>query len=271
VAAARRRNLAVGFGILLLLGLSVGLLVTVARRAERLARQQVEFVAGVTHELRTPLAVIRSAGENLADGLVADPAQVRSYGGLVRDEGRRLSELVEQVLELAGATSARGAVRRPVSLPKVVAEALRSVEIERAAAGVTVDADVPSDLPPVAGDEAALVRAVHNLLDNAVKYAGEPRWVGVRARAAGGRVELAIEDRGLGIAEQEQALIFEPFFRGEEAVSRQIRGTGLGLSLVRRIVEAHRGSIAVASAGVGARFVVTLPVADAPEPAGGVS
>jgi len=99
VAAARRRNLIISFGILLLLGTSIAIIMISTRRAERLARQQMEFVAGVTHELRTPLAVIRSAGENLADGVIKESDQVRRYGSLIAGEGRRLTEMVEQVLE----------------------------------------------------------------------------------------------------------------------------------------------------------------------------
>ena len=107
VAATRRRNLAISFGILLLLGASVGFIVLSSRRAQRLATQQMEFVAGVSHELRTPLAVICSAAENLADGVIDNRDQIKRYGGLIRDEGRRLTGMVEQVLEFAGAQSGR--------------------------------------------------------------------------------------------------------------------------------------------------------------------
>ena len=110
VNAARRRNLIVSSSILAVLGVSVGLLVLSTRRAQELARQQMEFVAAVSHELRTPLAVIRSAAENLADGVVNDEAQIRKYGELVRNEGRRLTEMVEQILEFAGIQSGQRGV-----------------------------------------------------------------------------------------------------------------------------------------------------------------
>ena len=100
VTEARRRNLVISFGILLLLAASVGTIIISTGRAQKLARQQVEFVAGVSHELRTPLAVICSAGENLADGVVEAPAQVSQYGALIRNEGRRLTKMVEQGLGL---------------------------------------------------------------------------------------------------------------------------------------------------------------------------
>jgi signal transduction histidine kinase len=263
VTVARRRNLGISFGILILLGASVTLLLTAARRAERLARQQVEFVAGVTHELRTPLAVIRSAGENLADGLVKDGAQVRSYGALVRDEGCRLTEMVEQVLELAGAESGRASVPpRPLAVARLVDDALSSCEVPLRAAGVRVERDVPAGLPSVMGDETALRRALRNLLDNAIKYGGDSPWIGIRAREGGGgrEVWLTVEDRGLGIPAEDLPLIFEPFYRGREVASRQIHGSGLGLSLVRRIVESHGGRIEVARGREGgSAFTLRLP------------
>jgi signal transduction histidine kinase len=270
VASARRRNLTVSFGILVLLGASGAFLVTSARRAERLARRQIEFVAGVTHELRTPLAVIRSAGENLADGLIDRHADVLTYGALVRDEGRRLTEMVEQALLLAGAESGRQTtVRRPVDVGRVVRSALAEWRAGAAPAGVRTEEHLASDLPRVLGDEGALTRVVRNLLDNALKYGGESPWVGVRTRVDdGGRaVALVVEDQGLGVPADERAHIFEPFFRGRDATARQIRGSGLGLSLVRRIVESHGGRIGVsARADGGSAFTVTFPGLQAPFP-----
>ncbi|MET0554280.1 MAG: HAMP domain-containing sensor histidine kinase [Vicinamibacteria bacterium] len=270
VASARRRNLAVSFGILLLLGASGGFLVTSARRAQRLARQQIEFVAGVTHELRTPLAVIRSAGENLADGLIERHADVRNYGALVRDEGRRLTDMVEQALLLAGAESGRQTeARRPVDVGRLVQCALADWRAGVAEGRVRTEEHLATGLPRVLGDEGALTRVVRNLLDNALKYGGETPWVGVRTRADdGGRaVALVVEDRGLGVPADERARIFEPFFRGRDATDRQIRGSGLGLSLVRRIVESHGGRIAVdARADGGSAFTVTFPGWQGPIP-----
>jgi signal transduction histidine kinase len=276
VTAARHRNLAVSFGVLLLLGTSVGLLLAAAARAQRLARQQIEFVAGVTHELRTPLAVIRSAGENLADGLVADVGQVRSYGALVRDEGRRLSEMVEQVLELAGAESGRTpASAQALQLGSLIGEVLAEGAPARQAAAVTIESHVPESLPPVSGDPAALRRALRNLLDNALKYRGESSWIGIRAGVQEGRrgreVWVSVEDQGLGIAPQDLPHVFDPFYRGGDALERQIHGSGLGLSLVRRIAESHGGRVAVESRrGGGSVFTLSLPaLAEAPAPLAG--
>ena len=263
VNAARRRNLVVSSSILAVLAASVALLVLSTRRAHELARQQMEFVAAVSHELRTPLAVIRSAGENLADGVVADREQVQKYGDLVRREGRRLTELVEQILEFAGIQSGqRALVLRPVPVAPMLRDVVESSRATIEAAGMRVEYDLDESLPPVLGDEAALRRVFQNLVANAIKYGGSGGWLGLRARQAGSTVHIAVADRGIGIAATEQPRIFEPFYRAPEVVAAQIQGTGLGLSLVKRLVEAHGGRVLVHSApGAGSEFVVILPAA----------
>jgi signal transduction histidine kinase len=263
VASARRRNLLVSTTILAVLGASVGLLVLTTRRAQELARQQMEFVAAVSHELRTPLAVIRSAAENLADGVVKDDAQIRKYGDLVRNEGRRLTEMVEQILELAGIQSGqRGFALRPIGMrPLLHGVVGRSASLVEEA-GIGVEFDLAEDLPPVLGDEPALERVFQNLVGNAIKYGASGKWIGIGAKSLGREVQISVVDRGMGIAAAEQARIFEPFYRAADVVAAQIQGAGLGLSLVKRIVEAHGGRITVKSApGAGSEFTVVLPAA----------
>src|SRR5262245_9445675 len=261
VNAARRRNIAVSTGILGVLALSVAFLVVSTRRAQELARQQLEFVATVSHELRTPLAVIRSAADNLADGVVDDEARIRQYGQLVRREGLRLSDLVEQILEFAGLQSGQ---RRITPKAIEMAGLLRDVAAAAAgsaqAAGVTIDVSAADNLPAVAGDEPALRRVFQNLVGNAVKYGAAGGWVGLAASASGGTIEVRVSDRGMGIAAADQEKIFDPFYRAPDVVAAQIQGAGLGLSLVKRIVEAHAGRIALQSApGQGSTFIVSLP------------
>jgi signal transduction histidine kinase len=258
-------------GILVLLTLAVGFIVISSRRAQHLARQQMEFVAAVSHELRTPVSVIGTAAGNLADGVVADPARVRKYGETIQSEARRLGETVERVLQLAGIAAGRAAAGM-VRLPAVdlVQQSLAACRPEIEAARVAVEIGVDENLPPVEGDAVALRSALQNLISNAVKYGGDAKWLRVTARAGemGSRssgpreVVFSVEDRGLGIAPEDRKQIFEPFYRGREAVARQIQGSGLGLNLVERIAEAHGGRVGVTSEpGKGSIFSLTLPAA----------
>ena len=263
VAKARRRNLLVSSGILGVLGVSIGFLVVSTRRAQDLARQQMEFVAAVSHELRTPLAVIRSAADNLADGVVHDDPQVRKYGALVRGEGRRLTEMVEQILELAGIHSGqRGFALGPVPVLPLLRDVVGSSSTLLEEAGLAVEYDVADALPRVLGDEQALRRVFQNLIGNAIKYGAGGGWIGIRASARGREVLVSVADKGIGIEPAEQLRIFEPFYRAPRVIAAHIHGAGLGLSLVQRIVEAHGGRITLRSApDSGSEFTVHLPAA----------
>jgi signal transduction histidine kinase len=265
VARSRRRNVAISLGVLGLLAASLALALASARRQQRLARQQMEFVAAVSHELRTPLAVICSAGENLADGVVAEGAQVKRYGSLIETEGRRLAAMVERVLEFAGINSGT-AVRAhvDVDVSKVVAEVAAAVRHDAADRGVSVHVHANDALPPVAGDVDALRSAVQNIVGNAVKYSPSGGSVDISTHVHGAnqsRVQIRVADRGLGIDAADLPHIFKPFYRGRRAVDAQVRGTGVGLSVVRHVIAQHHGTIAVESrVGEGTTVVVELPV-----------
>jgi signal transduction histidine kinase len=264
VARTRRRNLAVSGGILVLLAASAAALISFTRRAQKLALLQMEFVAGVSHELRTPLTVIHTAAHNLQGKLAGNPGQVERYGALIQTESGKLKDLVEQVLLFARSNAGRAVQKREVlSAETLVEESLESTRAAIEGAACVVETKIAPALPPIAGDAVALKQAIQNLLGNAAKYGADGgRWIGVFVSPAADRreVEIRVADRGRGIPPREQARIFEPFFRGRHAVERQIHGTGLGLSLVKEIVEAHGGSVRVRSEpGKGTEFIVLLP------------
>ncbi|MGH9237075.1 MAG: sensor histidine kinase [Vicinamibacterales bacterium] len=264
VGTIRRRNLAISSGVLLLLTFAVVMLTATSRRAEKLAQQQMEFVAGVSHELRTPVAVIRSAAENLASGVVSGD-RVKRYGQMLEGESRRLGDMVERVLQYAGIESGfNTAARVPLAPMEIIESAVESALPLVGPGEVTIHREIAPDLPPVLGDATALRSAVQNLVANAVKYGGRDRWVGVRAQRVRERrrdeVRITVSDHGPGIPAADLPHIFEPFYRGADAIERQIHGHGLGLSLVRRIVVAHGGQVTVATRpGAGTSFTISLP------------
>ena len=271
VANARYKNLTISFAILVILGASIVLLLIGTQRARRFAELQMEFVAGVSHELRTPLTVICSAGQNLADGLVADEKQMRNYGTAIFKEGRRLSEMVEQIMRYAGIESGRAKYDpQPVEVSMVLSHAVAACEAQISESGCKLEQMLEPDLPLALADPIALAHCVRNLLSNALMYAREGGWIGLTAQRLNESkhptVQILVEDRGPGIDPADLPHIFEPFFRGREPVSRQIRGAGIGLSLVKRIMEANGGTASVHSKpGNGSCFTLTVPAIEAPQ------
>ncbi len=266
VQANRRRNLGMSFGILILLGAAVGLLYNSSRRARLLAEQQMEFVAGVSHELRTPLAVIHSAAENLADGVVQSTDQSKRYGQLIRKEGRRLTEMVEQVLELAGVQSGRKRYTfRPIDVANVIEQALSACDASLREEAFDVAKHIAPDLPEIQADDRSLQTALRNLITNAIKYSDGTSWIGIEARHArngkGPEVQITVRDKGRGIPADELPYIFDQFYRGHAVREAQIHGNGLGLSLVKTIADAHGGRVSVVSEpGKGSAFTLHLPL-----------
>jgi signal transduction histidine kinase len=271
VAGLRRRNLAISFGLLAVLAATVVLIFSAARRAERLANLQMEFVTGVSHELCTPLAVINSAAENLVDGVVDGPQQMRSYGAMIQDQSRRLERLIDQVLLFSAQRAGRAKYElRPVEIAETVEQSLVLSEPMLRDAGFDVEKEIDADLPLVVADPAAVGKCMENLFSNAVKYARTNRWLAVRARVVqadtNAEVQITVEDKGTGISTADLPNIFEPFYRVQSAREGQIRGVGLGLYLVKHMMEEMGGRVSVSSElGRGTFFVLHFPVADAVE------
>ncbi|HXH40966.1 MAG TPA: HAMP domain-containing sensor histidine kinase [Thermoanaerobaculia bacterium] len=270
VGATRRRNLMLTGGILAVLAGTVLTLVAMLRGAERLRLQQLEFVAGVTHELNTPVAALTSAGQNLADGIITEPSQVARYGVAIVKESRRLTEMIGQVLAYGGMQSRRRLPHTPVDIAAVIDEAVANCRWMAEEQSAAVETNVDRGLPHVDGDAASLARAVQNLLANAIRHGAGGKWVGIRASADGRSVVISVEDRGPGIAARDLPHLFEPFYRGRGA--DRVRGSGLGLTIVKQIAAAHGGSVAVDRRREGgAVFTLRLPALTATLGAGEIA
>lgn len=264
VERSRWRNLALALTLLTLILATAFLLIRSARQSQQLAELQMNFVSSVSHELRTPLTVIRTAAFNLRGQIAAKPDQVERYGKLIQEQSEKLGALVEQVLRYA--SSRAGQViqeREAVVIDDVIEGGIRSSQLALETSAYQLEKQIDPGLPLVLADERALQHVIQNLLDNAVKYGTESSsWIGLRALRAGNFVEIRVADRGPGIPADEQALVFDPFFRGRRALADQIHGTGLGLNLVKKIVEAHGGTIRVQPhSPCGSEFIVQVPIA----------
>lgn len=257
----RRKNLLISFGILGLLGGSIGFIFLTAQRAQVLAQRQLDFVSSVSHEFRTPISVIYSAAENLADGVARESQQVSRYGNLIKDEGKKLSGMVEQILEFAGARSGRKKYDfREEDIKRIVEDALKDCQPLIAENNFEVETDIQENLPLVKIDKDSISHAVQNLVINGIKYSNNNNWLKVSLKNGDGTIKIIVEDKGIGIPKKELKRIFTPFYRAKEVVDAQIHGNGLGLSLVKQTVDAHQGQIKVQSEiGKGSKFTIVLP------------
>jgi signal transduction histidine kinase len=251
-----------GLLALALLG-GVVLALRAADRAVRLSAMKSDFVSNVSHELRTPVASIRVFGELLRTGRAQSPDKIREYGEYIEAESRRLSRLIENILDFSRIESGRKEYTFVASdLGEIVTDVIRTFEVRLAPLGFRIELSGPTDpLPLVPMDPDAIGQAFHNLLDNAVKYSGASKHVVVTLGRDDGWAILSVRDFGIGIAPEEQRRVFERFHRVGTGLVHDVKGSGLGLSLVRHIVVAHGGTVDVASEPAsGSTFTMRLPL-----------
>jgi signal transduction histidine kinase len=233
-----------------------------ANRAVRLSEMKSDFVSNVSHELRTPLSSIRVFGEFLKAGRADDPETARRYGRHIEAESRRLSRLIDNILEFSRIESGSREYRfAPARIEEIVEGAVDAFRVRSREAGFTIEYEAPAELPAVRMDPDAIGQVMYNLLDNAVKYSGTSRWIGVTLAAENGAMVCAVRDRGIGIPRDEQRKVFDRFHRAGTSLVHDVKGSGLGLSIVEHVVRAHGGRVSLESEpGEGTVVTVTLPM-----------
>jgi signal transduction histidine kinase len=262
-----RRNLMTGGVVLLLLTAGMALILFTSRRAQKLARLQLDFVASISHELLTPLAAIYCTGQNVMDGLAQTKNDSITHGSIITSQARQLTDLVKQILLFASTENGTNRYTlRPLQVSGILHSVRDNVAVLVEGAGFNVEQQVQADLPYVMGDLSALSQCLQNLISNAVKYSGRNRWIGISASVHEAKnhhkeVRISVQDHGSGISSSELPHIFEPFYRSPNVVDAQIHGTGLGLAVAKRIAEAMGGKLSVTSkVDVGSTFTLHLPV-----------
>lgn len=240
-----------------------GLILTVRAVSQELelARLKSDFVSTVSHEFKSPLTSIRQLAEMLQAGSVPSEERRQRYYDVIVEQSVRLSSLVTNILDVARIEEGRKDFRfETVDVAELVDEVVSAAEHQWRHEGFVVRAEVERPLPAIQADRSSVGQAVSNLIDNAIKYSGDAREVNVRAYAGDGLVTIAVQDQGIGIKEEERDRVFERFYRGGDALTRSVKGSGLGLTLVEQIVQAHHGSVRVDSqVGRGSTFSITLP------------
>ena len=251
--------------LLLVIVLGLGASYRVVRRESEMARLKSDFVANVSHDLKTPLSLIRMFAETLQMNRVPDEAARREYYAVITRESERLTHLINNVLDFSRIESGRQRYDiRPAPVEPLIRETLDAFRYPLAQQGFKVETDIAPDLPDVPMDTAAMAQALANLVDNAIKYSGAGRRLRLAARrdAERGEVRIEVADDGIGIAAGEVSRIFDKFYRIGRSETQGRRGSGLGLTLVKHVVEAHGGRVGVESRpGEGSRFTLCLPPA----------
>lgn len=269
-AGAQKRVLSDMLLIGLMLGVMLfgtGFLVYAISSEQRVSALKSEFISNVSHELKTPLSLIRMFAELLMLGKVKTPEKGKEYAAIITRESERLSRLIDNVLDFSRIERGKAAYEmKPGDLGEVVERALDFYRYRLEREGRQLAVDVPAALPTTLLDENAMTLLLLNLVDNAIKYGGSgPITVRLRPGRRGEELRLSVTDQGLGIAADEQRKIFERFYRTRAVRNTSIRGSGIGLALVKHITEAHGGRVWVESEpGKGSTFVVTLPVRKPP-------
>jgi len=248
--------------LLVILFIGSGLIIRTIVQEASLLKLKSDFIASVSHEFKTPLTAMGAILEHLLSGEVKDPKKMQDYFGVLRHDSDRLKRLVKNVLDFTKIEDGKREYRmRPTDIVHLAKREIRSFEKESGIEGFRIGFRSDDPVPSVPVDEEAISQALHNILDNAVKFSPRDGTIDVEVRNNQGAVEIAVQDRGIGIPENELKKIFEKFYRGKRAASVSPTGTGLGLALVRHIVYAHRGDVVIQSRpGEGCRVSIILPV-----------
>jgi signal transduction histidine kinase len=258
---ARRQFLILG-ALSLLMGAGIVLMYRNVSRELALAKLKSDFVSNVSHELRTPLALIRLYAETLELGRISNPGKHQEYYEIIRKESERLTSLINNILDFSRIEAGKKEYSfRETDMADLVRSTLESYRFEIEQNGFYFEQKIANNVPPLQVDREAIARSLLNLVNNAVKYSANNKYLGVHLYHRDGHVNLEVVDRGIGIPAKEQPKIFEKFYRVGDPLVHNTKGSGLGLALVRHIVRAHGGEVRVESApGRGSKFIITLPV-----------
>lgn len=257
-----KQNLIInGFVFSLLIG-GIFLTVRAITREIKLTQAKSAFVANVSHELKTPLSLIRLFAETLELGRIRSPERAQEYYRIINNESRRLTQLINNILDFSKIEAGRRDYQfAQINLAEIIEEVIKSYEYQIIGAGFELKTEIQDNLPAVWVDRDAMAQALLNLLNNAVKYSPEIKRIEIKASVVSDKVIVEVADSGIGIPRSEQKKIFEKFYRVSNGLVHDTKGSGLGLSIVKHIIEAHGGEISVESiAGRGSRFIVSIPV-----------
>lgn len=260
--ARMQRNLTLVVALAVLLLLGVAFVYRNVSKEIELAQLKSDFVSNVSHELRTPLSLIRMFAETLEMGRVPTEEKRLEYYRIIGLETTRLTRLINNILNFSRMEAGKKTYHfQPLQVNDVVEDILHLYAYKLRSKGFEVEQNLGEDLPLIEGDTEAIAEALINLIDNAIKYSPEEKHVTLTTVREGEQVNVMVKDRGMGIAPEDQKKIFDKFYRVSSALVHDTKGTGLGLALIKHIMDAHKGSVRVASKiGKGSQFTLTFPI-----------
>jgi signal transduction histidine kinase len=249
--------------VLVVLIFGIALTIRATDREARLAQAKSNFVSNVSHELKTPLSLLSLFSEILELGRVNSEEKKTEYYKIIRHESLRLNKIIDNILDFSKIEAGRKIYNfANGDVAEVIESVLSSYRYQIVNSGFHIQTNIQAELPPVSIDRDAMAQAISNLLDNAIKYSREVKQLSITTERRGPHLSIEIADRGIGIPRAEHAKVFEKFYRVGNGLVHDVKGSGLGLSLVKHIIEAHKGTISVDSdVGKGSRFTILLPLA----------
>jgi len=247
--------------------LSLAIIYAAGRRERQLRQLKEDFIGNVSHELKTPLSLIRMFSEILVTGRVKSEQTRQEYFGIIHNESDRMSRLISNLLDFAGLEREEfGKHFEKTNISQLIAKELEAYRYQIQKDGFQLSTSIDSNIPDTLADPNAIAMAFFNLLDNSVKYSGDQKQIGVKIAQANGCIDLSVTDWGIGIPASEHQKIFEKFYRCDNAAVKKIRGSGIGLSITKHVAELHGGEVLVDSEpGKGSTFTLRIPIRQAPD------
>lgn len=227
-----------------------------------LSKMKSYFMSTVSHEFKSPLTSIRQMAEMLVRGRVPSPERQQKYYNTILQQSERLSHLIDNILDFSKMEEGQKIFRfEKADIIPVIKDIVESFQKHTADEGFHISLSIPEPLPDVVFDREAIEQVMHNLLDNACKYSGESRNIEVHLLPKGSKILISVRDNGVGIRKEDQDKIFSRFYRAGEELTQTVKGSGIGLTIVKQIVEAHQGEITVESSpGKGSKFTIRIPL-----------
>lgn len=255
------RNIALSLIVLTLLLITFVLLVRISSNAEKLAAEKMQFVAAISHELRTPISVIKSSAENISSGIISEPTKLKIYGDLIKNESKKLWSTLETILNYAGVENSNHLTQKTnINFEELIDSIISNYQNNINSNKILIDKQIEKNIPNILLDLTSLQITFKNIIENAIKFSKVNGIIEISVKEYSNFIIVNVKDNGIGISKIDQKSIFQPFFRSKNAIESRINGNGIGLSLVKKIVDKNSWFIKIDSQeNLGTNVEIKIP------------